>query len=332
MIVKRYSLLDFPKEQVQKLLSTLYPIPQFRPKVECESYHEVFFKTWICVFDGDNCIGKVALFQNPQIEELDSKTLLAGYFDSINSIEVMILLTLEIAKYCTENGFSKIIGPLNCTTWDSYRLLKHAQAIPFFLDVLHPAYYHALWENCGWQISDSYHSTEAEVAVISSEIDSDLTFHNKEIEIKPFDLAQFEEEIRSIYDLCLISFKNNRYYSPIGFPDFLEKYQKAKAFINPEFVLVAKHQNRTVGFIFCIPDLLNPQRNRLIIKTLAILPNAEYRGLGSFLTRMIYLKATGKFDTMIHALMYDSNTSAHILAKHHTTIQQYSLFEWNIGV
>jgi L-amino acid N-acyltransferase YncA len=330
MVVKRFNFNELPEENVRDFLAELYPDPAFRPQPNCKSYHQDYFKTWICVFQDESCCGKIALFENPEIAELNLKTLIAGYFDAIDSDEVMRSINQELSDYCKENGYERVIGPLNVSTWENYRFLKNGDQPPFFMDVIHPVYYHELWSRNGWEVTDSYHSTEADIKETVSDIDPDLQFHNEEVEVVPFNLDRFEEEIRAIYDLCTISFKNNRYYSPISFVDFLNKYQKAKSFINPEYVLVAKHHSKTVGFIFCVPDILNPQKKRLIVKTLAILPDRQYRGLGSFLTKLMTLKAATSFEKIIHALMYDSNKSANILASHHTTIQQYSLFEWDI--
>ncbi|MCA0447886.1 MAG: GNAT family N-acetyltransferase [Bacteroidetes bacterium] len=327
MIISRFGLDDFPAEAFNKLTEKLYACYPVKPESELAIQHQPWFLTWIAVMDGMDCLAKTALLKNSDISDLGERDIIAGYFDSVNSEEVMMLLTSEIQKYAKENGFHSVTGPMNGTTWDQYRLIKPPVNPPFFLDLLHPPFYHSLWQNSGWIPIETYISTEGETQVIAGHLgNSSDRFYNQEIEFAGFDMDRFETELKSIFDLCLISFSGNKFYSPISFDEFLGKYQKIRGIINSDYVVVAKHKGETVGFIFCIPDLFSPQKKRLIIKTLAINPLPEYKGLGSFLTRMIYRKAAGNYETMIHALMHVSNKSANILAKDQKTIQNYDLF------
>ncbi|MDJ1169798.1 hypothetical protein PMG71_10200, partial [Roseofilum sp. BLCC_M154] len=58
-------------------------------------------------------------------------------------------------------------------------------------------------------------------------------------------------------------------------------------YINPEFVLLAEQRKKIVGFLFALPDFCLKQRklpiDTLILKTVAVLPQRDYAGLGSLL-------------------------------------------------
>lgn len=329
MKINYYSLSETPTDKFQKLIDTIYVSSSMKPSVNITTYHDKYFVTWITVFEEDTCVGRLSILKNSDIQYDHHPVLLIGYVELINNPLVMNLLNEEIRKFTAQYKNHLIIGPVNGTTWDSYRLVKPPIQPYFFLDVIHPGYYYDLFSLTGWSPIESYISTEGEIYQVN--VDEVLSigkrYEEKGISILPLDMSQFEKEVKSIFELCLISFKSNVLYSPISWEEFYDKYQKVKPFIHSDYVYVAKDKGKTIGFIFSIPDIFSREKKRLIIKTLAIDPSPKYKGLGSFLTRFLYVHAQHQFSHMIHALMHNSNKSAFILAKNHHIIQHYDLFQ-----
>jgi L-amino acid N-acyltransferase YncA len=101
--------------------------------------------------------------------------------------------------------------------------------------------------------------------------------------------------------------------------------------VRPELVVLAEHGDRLAGFAFSIPDVLEAARGApsrtAIIKTLAILPDPQYAGLGSLLTHRSHAAASALgYDRVIHALMHESNRSRKISAHSGQTMRRYALF------
>lgn len=328
MKIKRFSQSDFPLESVQLLLKKIYLEKISQPSFSLLPYQIEYLKSWITIFDHqDECVAVTALFHNSHCQDCGDEILFAGFFACIHSKDVMQILTDGIRDFAKEFGFKKIVGPMNATTWDSYRFAENPGKASFFLDVIHPNYYPILWSSVGWKPCETYHSTKARIQDVMDGMAELKPFHNSNVEINPLDIAHFDDEIQSIYQLSVKSFQRNRFYSEIPFTAFFQKYKQLERLFNPEFVLIAKDHEQTVGFIFCIPDILDSTGKTMIIKSLAIQLTPEYKGLGSYLTRLIYLKAASQFEFAIHALMHQSNTSAMILSKSHEVIQHYYLYE-----
>jgi hypothetical protein len=137
------------------------------------------------------------------------------------------------------------------------------------------------------------------LAHYSSAMNSDLTQQDPRLEgvsdrlkglgvkVRSLNLQQFGSELEKIYRLCLVSFRQNFLYTPIAFSEFAAQYSQILPQLQPELVLMAEREGRLVGFLFAIPDLLQAKRgekiNTVIIKTVAVLPERQYAGLGNFL-------------------------------------------------
>ena len=128
-----------------------------------------------------------------------------------------------------------------------------------------------------------------------------------------------------------VAFRDAFLYTPLPEDAFAAQYQRIRRFVRPELVILAERDDQAVGFSFSIPDVLEAARGAaprtVIIKTLAILPDRSYRGLGSLLTDRSHSAAHALgYDRVIHALMHESNRSRNIGAATGTQLRRYALF------
>ena len=91
-----------------------------------------------------------------------------------------------------------------------------------------------------------------------------------------------------------------------------------------------------MGFAFTTPDVIEIARGApprtAIIKTLAVLPDRNYAGLGTLLTDRSHAAAAASgYERMIHALMHESNRSRKISAHTGHTMRRYALFGRRLG-
>ena len=230
-------------------------------------------------------------------------------------------------------GCSLAVGPMDGNTWRRYRLVTDpGDTPPFFLEPANPPEWPAWWRQAGFATLAEYYSS----------ITEDLSHRDGRVEvvaarmaaagvtIRPFDAGRFEEELGRIYEVSVISFRENYLYTPVPREAFLAQYLAIRSRVQPELVLLAEQQGRPVGYVFATPDYAQLQRGEAltttIVKTLAVLPGRSYAGLGALLLRDIHAVAQQLGMTRaIHALMHETNKSRNLSAHYSHTIRRYAL-------
>jgi len=148
-------------------------------------------------------------------------------------------------------------------------------------------------------------------------------------------VARFDEELAALYQASLAAFAGNLYYAPIDFAGFRALYQRARPLIDPEFVLLAHDaEGRLVAFQFAFPDPLSVEAGRptrIVVKTVATVPEARGLGLGNSLLDRIRARALERgYRAVIHALMHVTNFSMSMSARHGTELfRRYALYAWS---
>lgn len=289
-----------------------------------------FLKYGILLRDGDKSVGRLALYQNPGLQYQTQQTGMIGNYECIQSTAVAHHLLSEAERACKAAGCSFVLGPMNGSTWDQYRMTIHPERPPFFTEQTQPSYYLEQWESFGFQSIGEYCSA------MDSKLNSDhipttdmSDLQARGIRIRQIHLDQYEQELEQIYTLCREGFAHNYLYSPISREEFLAKYLPMKSMIAPEWVLLAENENQVpVACIFCLPDYTSTDQRRLVAKTIVRHPDQRWSGIGSVLAKMITTNAKeAGFESVIHAfLLHDGNgkkISAHF---HGDIIQTYRLY------
>ena len=151
------------------------------------------------------------------------------------------------------------------------------------------------------------------------------------IQIRPLDAQRVEEDLRRIYRVATISFRDNFLYTPIDEAEFLAHYHPVLPYVRPELVLFAERGGHPIGFLFAVPDILGARpgqdRDTIIIKTVAVLPDRSHAGLGGLLVARVHEIARSLgYRQVIHALMHESNASRNISRHYAYTMRRYALF------
>lgn len=272
-------------------------------------------------------------YNNTPIHTDYHKIGLIGHYGSIDSDQSQQLLT-HLYTRLQVHKCDIAVGPMDGTTWRRYRFTTDRGAHPrFFLELDNPDYYPQQWINAGFQPYAGY----------TSGITADLTRHDPRMDrvqsrmddmgiaIHPIDMSRFSQELDKIFELSLLSFRNNLLYTPIDKSEFDMMYQMVQPYLVPELTLLAEHDNILVGFLFALPDwqINNPDKkpDTIIIKTVAVHPGRRYAGLGALLAEKCQLNAHELgYKNAIHALMYDGNESRNISDFYGETMRRYTLF------
>lgn len=253
--------------------------------------------------------------------------------DEAVGVEVLRKAIAELQSH----GCTLIIGPMDGNTWQRYRWVSdRGTEPPFFLEPDNPIEWNQHFLAAGFQPFATYSSA---LNADLSQRDERMLAVGKRLEqqgvrVRSLNLNDFETELQRIYHLSLTSFQQNLFYSPIAEAEFLAQYTPIKPYIQPDLVLLAEQDDRLIGYLFAIPDLLQAQRgeaiNTAIIKTVAVLPGRARAGLGSYLVDQGQAIAQSLgYTRVIHALMHDSNTSRNISGRFAQAIRRYTLYGLN---
>ena len=231
-----------------------------------------------------------------------------------------------------DRGARVVVGPLDGTTWDAYRLaLPEHGPLRFLPDIATPPHYPALFEAAGFSKLADYISTAlAPDPATWARLDrAAARFAARGIRVEPFDPARAERDLLDAFAVARAAFARAFLYTPIPAEGFLARYRPAVPRIAPEFVRIARDAaGAPAGFAGALPTPLAPAgAPALGVKTLAIRPAPALRGLGAWLVEDLHRRAADRgFRTVYHALMHESNGSANITARAARVVRRYRLY------
>jgi L-amino acid N-acyltransferase YncA len=288
------------------------------------------------LFDGDQLLARASLwFDGPRIEANERSGLIGHY--AASSLEAGRTILESACGLLRASGCARVIGPMDGSTWKSYRLVSEmASALdselrsepPYLLETQNPLEWNQHFLASGFEVLATYHSTLGEQPAPDPRMPAvRKRFAANRITTRAAIPTNLESELEAIYDLALESFSQNFLYSPISKSDFLGLYRPALAKLPPGFTRIAEHDGRTVGFAFAVPDLLRAQMDTLILKTVGIRKARIYAGLGALLADEMHdLARSAGMSRVIHALIHDGNVSGKTSAKTGGIMRRYALY------
>jgi GNAT superfamily N-acetyltransferase len=231
------------------------------------------------------------------------------------------------------------VGPVDGNTWQRYRLLtERGTEPPFFLEPDNPDEWPGQFTAAGFTPLAQYYSALNSALKADEPRLADLERRVAErgITVQPLRAECFDQEMRRVHALSLISFRDNFLYTPISEADFLAQYTPIRPHLQPTLVLLAERDRELIGYIFAIPNLLQAQSGRAvdtaIVKTMAVRPDHGGIGLGSLLMARCEknILAAG-FKRAIHALFHEANRSGRISGHTAQVIRRYTLYARPLG-
>jgi len=239
------------------------------------------------------------------------------------------------ATELARQGCTLAVGPMDGNTWRRYRLVvDRGTEPPFFMEPTNPEDWPSHYEAAGFTpIAHYFSALNTNLSVRDERMGEVAERLDKVgVRLRTLDLGRFEQELKRIYWVAEISFAKAFLYTRLPESVFAAQYQRIRQFVRPELVLLAEHEDGLVGFAFNIPDVLElgsgGRPRTAIIKTLAVLPDRTYAGLGSLLTDRSHAAAAALgYTRMIHALMHESNRSRQISAHTGQPMRRYALFQ-----
>jgi len=305
--VRLNSNIDEMSDKLQTLIDRLYN-NSIKPRLtNLEDVSAV-----VSVEDEETLLGFVALYETTE------GFLTLGNYQCVNDAKVVQMLFEKVKQVAKQKGYTKLLGPMNGSTWNSYRFSVKNVA-PFFLEHIHQPYYIKQWEAVGFKsCADYFTSREDLKAYVPNNKNLDWLNNKPQFFIRQFDINNAEKDLGLLHQFCCEAFKNNLLYTPISESAFKTLYQPILPYLKSDLIdLVMEKQNgieSLVGFLFAIENLYDP--SQLIIKTVARKQGEVYKGMGNFLVERLSQKAKNKgCQKVLHAYMEGSNKSIQLSQK-----------------
>lgn len=219
-------------------------------------------------------------------------------------------------------GLDRIIGPMSGDTWHSYRFVTDSDGTaPFLMEPSNKPHDPEVFRSAGFAEISRYFSARVplQAAAGSAPPETDGFV------VEEWDGTDPEALFRQVFDLSTRAFSNNAFYKPISEADFLAMYLPVVPMMKRDLILFARRRNGALaGFLFGIPNYVEgPNPRTAILKTYASLEPGAGRHLAHRFHKTAFRMG---YDTAIHALIHDNNSSADRSATEGATIfRRYSL-------
>ncbi|MEM7014546.1 MAG: GNAT family N-acetyltransferase [Verrucomicrobiota bacterium] len=251
----------------------------------------------------------------------DEKVGCIGQYEGSGAVEAAL-------ARLKEEGCTLAIGPMDGSTWRSYRFVTDFGDEPrFLLEPWNSPEAPKEFDEAGFAPLATYSSSKLPLDPRDlSKIEDRIA--KRGIQILSIDVSRFRDELALVYKLSLNSFAENFLYTPIARDEFLAMYGQAEPLVRPEFVQIAENgEGDAIGFVFALPD-----GDNLVVKTLATHPNWRRYGLGSVLVERVQTAAKEMgFEHAIHALQHQNNSSLKITGRNSgERIREYTLYSKNL--
>ena len=289
---------------------------------------------WVLLDEEGRAAGRCSLWWQQVPHHAGHRLGLIGHY-AVEASEAGHQLLANACNELAARGCTLAVGPMDGNTWRRYRFLTEGNGEPpFFLEPANPPEWPRQFVEDGFKPLANYYSS------VDDRLDEDDDPQSQRaagrlgklgISLRSLEPARFEEELKAIYHIVTASFRSGFLYQPLAEAEFAAQYESIRPCLRPELVTMAMHEDRLAGFIFTLPDMLQARAGRpietAIVKTLAVLPDRRFAGLGSHLlaANRRAARALG-CRRLIHALMHESNKSRSLSARYAAIFRRYTLF------
>ena len=245
----------------------------------------------------------------------------------------------KIFEELKKEGIETIIGPLNGTTWNTYRYVtEKGNGKPFLLEPWNEDYSVSLFEKLDFKHLAGYISTVMEGMNsdgrknLNKKIEKLKKFdYYKDIKVESAENKDLLTVLNKVYDLTVEAFKNNFLYSELEREIFLKMYMSYEDKIVKKFFKMLYLKGELIGYVFGIPDYTElghkGKIDTIILKTIAVSPEYNGKGMGYILINSLIEEAEKEgYENVIYALMHESNVSKNIGLLLGNILRRYTLF------
>ncbi len=261
-----------------------------------------------------------------QILIIPNKNVVSFGFIDFDNEDTFDYLWSKLLDTCYNNNIKNIIGPINGSTWHHYRVISSIgdnklQAFePWSLDFYHKKLeankpiktykYFSAWRS-------NFNSIILKTKAHFDNLKNDGFTLNKISQVS-------HQDLKNIYDITVKSFKNANSFNIIKFSDFKNIYKNLN---KTKFeIYFVKFNNKPVAFVYC-----HYNKNEYFIKTLAVIPKWQSKGIAKSLIAACHLSARKmKYKKINYALIRQDSPLNNLPLDNLNIYRQYKLYSFNI--
>jgi len=225
-------------------------------------------------YQNKKIVGRIAAIYNRNYNGYADRNVgFFGLYDVIDDYQVSKALLDQVASWCSTENVTAIVGPTNFTTNDTAGLLVEGFELPpTVMMVYNKPYYLDHLEKYGFKKSKdllAYEVTESEVNMKSVKLAGMLQerLGRKGITIRDLNMKKLDEEIIGVREIYRAAWDKNWGFVPATNEEFDHLAEALKLIIDPQFVQIAEHEGKMIGFALAIPDInqitINIKKGRL---------------------------------------------------------------------
>lgn len=271
----------------------------------------------------DGALARAGVFQGPA----SKRSGVIGLYETAPDPEgghAAKLLMEGVMKWAVANDLEEIFAPVDVNTWFKYRVMLYPEETaslpnPFSWEPTTPPEHQRHFIDQGFEVAASFETIGLHIPDTGEYTFGDLLTRTQSgyntavasgLQIERLTSENVQAVVPELHALCTDAFADNFLFEPIPLQAFQALYGNALATVPGHFTFLARNQeDRLVGFLFTFPD-----RDWLVIKTIAVAPDMRGRKLGTALTHAAYRDAgQAGFRRFITALVHEDNVSRFLL-------------------
>lgn len=275
-------------------------------------------------------VGCVVASLDSRLKINEEKVGTLGFFECEEDEEVSSRLLEAACQWLQEKGAHYVVGPMNFNTWNQYRFITEQSADPPFLfEPQHKPYYPKLWEAAGFTPKFTYYSgARSDFATLLPHTKPAYEAALKKgFTIRTFDTARLEEEMRVMHALTVKIFGKNVGFIPVSFEEYRYIYEPVGKAFDPSLTHFIAKDEQVIGYSYSMPDRLFPERKRVVLKTMGLLPEWQGQHLGAALAYAQHEEMQRQgCEEIIYALIADGNAISKMEYPGARIIRRYALY------
>lgn len=199
-----------------------------------------------------------------------------GFFECIEDMNVAKYL-FEIAyNFAKENGYKKLIGPVDSSFWIKYRLkINMFEYKPYTDEPYNKDYYYKMFLENNYKVIEHYTSNRfpaIDENYFNGKFENRLEeFRKNGYSISSPKIKDYEKMIEELYYLITDLYSDFPIYKKLSIKDFKSIFNGYKSVIRTEMIKMAYYNGKAVGFYISIPNYSNKVYHLNILNILNIL-------------------------------------------------------------
>lgn len=205
---------------------------------------------------------RLAGFYNPSLAINDRQVAFFGYWETLDDIAANRRLFGEFESWARSRGAGAVYGPINFSTFGSYRIRLNRFEDGYFPgEPYNPPYYERLMDELGYSMAYRYYTRMGNLDTVYPPLDRFMVpvlekAEQEGIRFVPLTPDFWDSNLEEIFGYVDVVFSSNFAYTPISYEEFRSSMGAyfSRIFCPHASVLALDPDGRIAGFFVNFPD------------------------------------------------------------------------------